>query len=58
LLEQEGLFFRIELLRKELNALGENLNFNLQHQEMLQKSVELDQLIVQYYKNSSPSLDS
>ncbi|NHN33155.1 aspartyl-phosphate phosphatase Spo0E family protein [Paenibacillus agricola] len=50
----ENLTTKIESTRKELNALGLAYNFNFQHRDVLQKSEELDLLIVQLYKIASP----
>ncbi|WP_420832575.1 Spo0E family sporulation regulatory protein-aspartic acid phosphatase [Paenibacillus periandrae] len=50
----ENLWDQIESTRKDLNTLGEMYNYNFQHRDVLQKSEELDLLIIQLYKIENP----
>ncbi|CAM3368470.1 aspartyl-phosphate phosphatase Spo0E family protein [Paenibacillus taichungensis] len=45
--------YQIEIVRKELEALAEEHNFNFQNQFVIQKSVELDRLLNRYNKPST-----
>ncbi|MCZ1268433.1 Spo0E like sporulation regulatory protein [Paenibacillus sp. RU5A] len=45
--------YQIEIVRKELETLAEEHNFNFQNEFVIQKSVELDRLLNRYNKPST-----